>query len=165
MLKANNSIVAYEAKIGLMEREIYKAQKAWKVRKETSFKRPAIYDKVTETEVFIEVPKQMRDKFTETKLLVESVETQCTKSSTSTPSKSKTEASFRDSEDDSESSSRDEVEYAVNGKIYNDDVIFITFFCVQIGSIKKEKADYLYSITIQFNEIINVITSFKWVNY
>lgn len=120
VLKANNNIIDYEAKIILMEREINKAQKAWKVQKEASFKRPAIYDKVTETEVFIEVPKQTRDKSTETKLEVDSVHTQCTFcSKSSTPTKSKTDSVLRDTEDESDTSSRDDVESAVNGKTCN----------------------------------------------
>lgn len=120
MLKANSSIAEYEAKLGLMEREVNKAQKAWKIQKETSFKRPAVHDKVTETEVFVEVPKQTREKSSQTKLEVDSVETQCaicSKSTASTPSKSKTESAIRDTEYESDVSSREDADSEANGTL------------------------------------------------
>ena len=76
----NVKIADYEGKLSLMELEMNKVQKAWKMQKVSSVKRPSTADKVTETdkETKVSVPlRQTATKSMQTELMIRSVETQC----------------------------------------------------------------------------------------
>ncbi|XP_008211366.1 centrosomal protein cep290 [Nasonia vitripennis] len=71
--KANSKLSDYEKKVASMERELRNAQKAWKVQKASSLRRPASFDKATEAAF----KSEKEAKSAQTELKVHSVETQC----------------------------------------------------------------------------------------
>lgn len=83
--KANKDLSEYQTKIALMELEMNKAQKSWKVQKVSGLKRTLTIDKAVETDSKTQgnrTETNSKEKRTETKSVqteskVHSIETQC----------------------------------------------------------------------------------------
>lgn len=116
--RANVDIADYEAKLALMENEISRIQKAWRLHKSPGTNRPASIDKVIETDQLIESKMSSRPtvtKSSQTEIKMRSIETQCAICCKSLIEKNKDEAD--QNEQDTDVVIQDEAEDLSKGMI------------------------------------------------